>query len=215
MGMGIIDQDLNDSNSTKILGSDNVTVIGNVGDALKVTGTGIYSQLETPTFSTIQLDVPVALNKSMISVLNSQSGKKLIIKEIRLINSRTTPVTGTIVDFRVFKMTGHSSGTPVTPLAMDSLDTIGSVTVKTAATISGESATPIYRQKWSSDEWTSGAQDVESLQHSFQSSIPMYSQQQGTKGITLRINEGLTIKQINNTSIGVFDIYLVFTYEDV
>lgn len=170
---------------------------------------------ELATFSVFSSAVSIANNKSMLSILNaSGSGVVIKLREAKIVNAQNTAVTGIIAQFNLLRMTGHSAGTTITPLAMDSLDSInGSVTVRTGGTITGESANIINSIKYSSDEWGVGAQDVESLDHIMQVFGNLIEQKPGCKPLTLREGEGLTIKQVTNSSVGSFDLILVFTQE--
>lgn len=59
------------------------------------------------------------------------------------------------------------------------------------------------------------AVDTEANDHGYQTVVPLYRHQIGEKPITLRNNEGLTINQITNSTVGTFDIELIFTEDTV
>lgn len=172
------------------------------------------TELENPTFAIYAQDVAVGTTKSMASVLNaSGSTVKLRIREIRIINTTVIPLTGLIIDLRLLRCTGHSSGTSLTPSSYDSADSLNSsVTARTGATITGE-GTMLRRWQMSTDEWGVGAADSESASHDTEMSIPLYYPMHGTKPITLRSGEGLTLKQNNVAIIGALDILILFTQE--
>lgn len=200
------------SQQSKIRGNTDGTLIGNVADALKVT-----TASASKTFVVRQSAVAIAKNKSMISLVNaSGSAVKLRIQEIWIKNVQTSGVTGIISDFNLNKLTGataHSAGTALTPIAFDSVDTLnGSITARTGATIAGTETT-MFRWLWSTDEWGTGPQDVESMDHTMQNLNPHYRNRGQFKPITLNANEGLSLKQIFNSTVGTFDIEIVFTEE--
>lgn len=170
---------------------------------------------ELATFSVFSSAVAIANNKSMLSILNaSGSGVVVKLREVKIVNAQNTAVTGVVAQFNLLRMTGHSAGTSLTALPMDSQDSIsGSVTLRTGGTITGESSNIINSIKYSSDEWGVGAQDVESGDHIMQVFGNLIEQKPGCKPLTLREGEGLTIKQVTNSSIGSFDLILVFTQE--
>lgn len=209
-----------DGNDTVIKGATDGTFIGNVGDRLKTTSeisnsVVVTAETEAATFCAYALGIAIGNNKSMMSIVNaSGSTVKIRIREIRIINVQNTPVTGVISDYRLLRCTGHSSGTNITPLAHDTSDTLnGSVTVKTNGTISGEAANPLRRWQFSTDEWGVGASDVESNSHDIQMNKSLFDTAPKTKTITLNANEGITIKQVTNSTVGTFDILVVFTQE--
>jgi hypothetical protein len=172
---------------------------------------------EVATFTALATSTSPGNNKSMWSIQNANgSSVTLKIHEIHLINVQTTSVTGVVVNFELRRATSHASGTAITSIeAMDTNDSLNAnITVRTNATITGESTKLLWRCLWSSDEWGVGSTDVESYDHVFQTMFPIYSRKTNdTKPITLNANECLTIKCATNTTVGSFDIMVVFTQE--
>lgn len=173
-------------------------------------------EYEAPTFTIWNVDTAPANNKSMMSILNAGGSSVVVrLKKILLVNSATTAITGVITDFRLFRITGHSAGTQITPATYDTQDSLdANVTVRTGATIAGESTSYLHRVEWSSDEYGTGTLDQEGYDHAAQYIAPFYTQE-GTncKPITLRAGEGLTLKCATNTTAGAWDIAFVFTVE--
>jgi hypothetical protein len=209
-----------DLSGMTIEGGTDGTTIGNVSDSLKTNVTNFpttqqTSDTELATFVAYAQDIAIGNNKSMVSLVNT-SGSSVVIKirEIRIMNVQTTAVTGVIADMRLLRITNHSAGTAITPVAHDTGDTLnGSVTARTGATVTSE-LTPVYRRwKYSTDEWGVGTLDVEALDQAIQKQSPLYEQVAKTKPFTLRANEGFTIKQVTNSTVGTFDLLLVFTQE--
>src|SRR5574343_541229 len=188
----------------KIRGATDNTLIGNSGDRLKVQ----MAPYEPATFSVLVPSVAIANNKSMVSLLNA-SGSTVTIKlrEVKIVNSQTSGVTGVVADFNLLKITGHSGGSSVTPYSHDSSDSLnGSVTALTGSTVSGEGAAIIRRWQWSSDEWGPGPADTESSDHAFQNVLPCHMKQDlNSKPLTLKANEGFSLKQVFNSTAGSFD----------
>jgi hypothetical protein len=204
-----------DGDSSYIKGATDDTQIGNVLDALKVALSGTAPEAEYATFTVLTQAVATANNKSMISLLNaSGSTVKLKLRDFRVINTQNTAVTGVVVDLNLYRCTGHSAGTSLTPLAFDTTDTLNSsITARTGATIAGEVTSALLHLDLSSDEWGPGAQDVETNDHTQQSLHSFYYTRQKTKPITLNAGEGLTLKCITNTTTGSYDIQVIFTQE--
>lgn len=213
----ITGSDLDTTDSAAIRGGSDGTNIGNVSDALKVTmaTTSTVAEVEYPTFFAMAEAEQIGYNKSMASILNaSNSGVVIRIREIRIVNMQNSAVTGIVADFRIFRCTGHSSGISINPTSHDTGDSLNSsVTVRKGATITGEGTGLLRHWEWSTDEWSPGAPDVESSDHALQVLIPVYTSQPKMKPITLRAGEGITLKQIINSSVGTFDVWWVFTQE--
>lgn len=169
------------------------------------------TDFEEATFVAQAQDVAIGNNKSMLSIVNT--GTSVVrIQEIRIVNSRTSPVAGTESIFWFVRITGHSGGTSVVPLPYDTNDSLASgITMATNATVSGEASSPLFRKLWSSDDWGAGRLDQEGLDHALQELFPQYVYRPKQKPITLRTNQGLSIKHVINSSNGTFDIQIVFT----
>lgn len=175
--------------------------------------TGTTSSNEEATFIAISLDTAVGNNKSMISIANTHATLRVKIKQIIIRNPQTVAVTGVMADFRLLRCTSHSAGTLLTPQLRDTTDSLdAAITIRTGATITGEAANPLDRWKWSSDEHGVGTLDQEGLDKAFMNCFPMASIfDPSEKRITLRQNEGITLKQVTNSTAGNFDIIIVFT----
>lgn len=210
----ITGSDLDTTDSTGIRGGTDATVIGNVGDRLKVDSI-INSSGDLATFSTILISVATANNKSMFSLLNDVgSSVKIKIRSIKVINTQNAAVTGVVADMQLYRCTGHSAGTLDTPQTMDTSDTLNSsVTARTGATIAGEVANPLLHIDVSTDEWGVGAADSESNSHINQLLHNVYEHNPPMKPITLNAGEGITLKCTTNTTTGLFDIQAYYTQE--
>lgn len=207
-----------DGNDTAIKGGTDGTFIGNVADALKVHLANLsiaVSEDSKATFSAYAQGIAIGNNKSMFSLVNaSGSTVKIKIHDIKIINIQTTAVTGVIADFRLHRCVNHSAGTAITPNSFDTADSLnGSVTARTNATITTESAAIIKRALFSTDEWGVGAIDVESYHYPFQLYDSFFKKTDNTKALVLNANEGITIKQVTNSTAGNFDILVLFTQE--
>ncbi len=184
---------------------------------IRTDGYGVLESIshERATFNAISQNIDTGSNKSMFSIANT-SGRKIRIEEIYLVNAKTTSVTGISGTFEVRRITGHSAGTLVTNVeTYETGDVLDSgVTVRTGATVSGESANILWKSVFSTDEHGLASENVSSTEHTFQTMFPIFVKKtQNAKTITLKANEGLTIKFIQNSTVGSFDIFCVFTQE--
>jgi hypothetical protein len=168
-----------------------------------------------PTFFILASAITIAQNKSMLSIVNAGgSPVRLRIRQLKIVNAQTTAVTGVVANFNLFRITGHSGGTLITPLSADTSDVIeASVTVRTGATVAGEAANALMRWLYSSDEWGVGAADVESVDHTSQTLNKLIDVDRYVKPVTLRAGEGISIKQTTNSTNGSFDILFIVTQE--
>jgi hypothetical protein len=203
-----------DNSKVVIQGGTDNTSIGNTGDRLKVDALASVADVQNKTFCILAENIVIGNNKSMVSLLNATGSTVIIkIREINLINTQNTAVTGIVSNFEMRRMTGHSVGTSLTPNPYDTNDTLDvNVTARTNATIAGEGVM-LHSYRWSSDEWGVGSHDVESNDHVLVSLIPFYTVQPYCKPITLRANQGIHIKHTVNSTAGQFTIIMTFTEE--
>jgi hypothetical protein len=131
-------------------------------------------------------------------------------------NAQTGAVTGNVPQFFLYRFGTHSAGTALTANIRshdtnDALD--ANVTARTGATIATEDTQPLKRWKWSTDEYGSGAADVESADHALQNLLPHYDSKvnSGMKAITLRAGQGLHIRVDSAGTVGTYDVFFEFT----
>jgi len=179
-----------------------------------------YGVLETTnheraTFNSIVQDIATGQNKSMFSMVNT-SNRKIKIEEIYVVNAKTIAVTGISGTFEVRRVSGHSAGTLVTSVETyetgDVLDP--GITLRTGASVSGESTNLLWKSVFSTDEHGIAENNISGSEHTFQTMFPIFVKKtNNAKTITLKTNEGLTIKFLQNSTVGSFDIFCVFTQE--
>lgn len=159
----------------------------------------------SPSYTVIALNSALANNKSMISIMNSQSDVDVYIMLISARNMQTAAITGGFPIFEVRRMTGHSAGTALTAQPLDSQDAVPSgITVRTGATISGEATIPIFRLMLGGDEQT------QVMAQTPTNGLNIIKIDSNDNLLTLHPNEGITLKQIQNITVGSFDIFLAF-----
>jgi len=168
--------------------------------------------LELPTFSVSEFDIAVANNKSMLAIQNT--GTSVVrIREIWIINDRTTATTGVAGEFQVNRISSFTGGTALIPVSYDTEDILPSgISAATNATVSGEGSI-LRRGRWSTDEWGPGTADVESFDHALQNIEPFWKQTPNGKALTIRQNQGLHIKFATNSANGSFTVRMIFTTE--
>ena len=108
------------------------------------------------------------------------------------------------------------SGTLVTTIETyetgDILDS--GITLRTGAAVSGESLNLLWKAVFSTDEHGIASESVSTTEHVFQTMFPIFVKKTtNAKTITLKANEGFTIKFLQNSNVGSFDIFCVFTQE--
>ena len=170
-------------------------------------------QTALPTYYALADNVAFATNKQLITVLNAAgSGKMLAIKKLFLINVQTAAVTGVALRSDVRRITAHSGGTVITPVAADSNNAAlpAEVTVRTGATSVTEGAI-MFPLAYSNDEIGATQAFPSSILLQGLNFIPEGIE---TQEIRLRPGEGITLKQITATTLGLFAYLIVFTVDE-
>lgn len=169
----------------------------------------------TPTFVSYIINIPTANNKSMASVANISSTKVVKVVGLKLINVQTNNgINGVIASMELRRMTSHSGGALQNIEVMDTNDVVDAgISVRSGATIVGESTKLITRLLVSTDDFGANAVDAEVSERNQQNYFN-YHFNLG-KPITLRQNQGMTIKCATNTATGLFDILIEFVQDDI
>lgn len=176
----------------------------------------IYTK-QPATFSVTATGVATANNKSMFSLFNGAGGAAYIkIHEIWVQNAQTSNVAGVLTNLELRRITGHSAGTNLSIGRHDTDESPhASVTAKTDANVSGEAAVLLDKWIMSNDEWAPGTLDLEGMAMLLGLHFPVWRVDEKVKPLVLRDGEGVTIKCATNTTVGVFDITVVFTQENI
>lgn len=170
-------------------------------------------QAALPTYYALADAVTCAQNKQVISVLNDTgSGKVVALKKLFIINTQLSTVTGVALRSDVKRATAHSGGTVVTPASADSANPAipAQITVRTAATSVTES-TLLFPLTYTNDE-VGATQAFPSAQ--LMAGLNWFPEGAEVQEVRLREGEGLTIKQITNSTVGQFAWLIVFTIDD-
>lgn len=170
-------------------------------------------QAALPTYYALADAVTCAQNKQVISILNDTgSGKVVALKKLFIINTQLSTVTGVAIRSDVKRATAHSGGSTITPVAADSTNPAipAQITVRSAATSVTES-TLLFPLTYTNDE-LGATQAFPTAQ--LMAGLNWFPEGAEVQEVRLREGEGLTIKQITNSSVGQFAWLIVFTIDD-
>jgi hypothetical protein len=170
-------------------------------------------QTALPTYYALADAVAFAQNKHLISLLNGAgSGKVLAIKKLFLIDVQVATVTGVAIRSDFKRITAHSGGTAITPVSMDSINPAlpAEISARTGATAVTEGAL-LFPLAYSNDEVGATQAFPSSILLQGLNFIPEGIE---TQEVRLRPGEGVTLKQITNSTVGSFSYLIVFTVDD-
>lgn len=152
-----------------------------------------------------------AQNKYMATLWNGASGRKVVVQRVWVYNWQITAVSGVYLEQEMRRITARTAGTTVTPVAQDTNDTLTSGIAADHNSSAVTDSSLLRRVIASSEElalvqggpppWTFWAAGLQ------------YERMEGTRGIVLRQNQGLTIKNITNSTVGSVSYVYEFTDE--
>lgn len=161
------------------------------------------------TFYAYADNVAFAANKQHISIVNT--GSKIVrVRKMFAIDLALAAVTGVAVRFDFKRATAHSAGTAVTPEKADSTSAAldAGITVKTGATVTEGNL--LWPFTTSNDEVGATTAFPSNLIQQY-GNLMMEGNE--VRELTVRTNEGLTVKQITSSTVGSFGWIMVFTVE--
>lgn len=161
------------------------------------------------TYMALADNVAWAANKQHITVLNpANSGKIVRLRKLFGVNLQLAAVTGVATRFDLKRCTGVSGGTAIVEEKADTLLPASGITVSTNGTVTGEGAI-VFPITICGDE-VGATQSFINYQ-----SINWLPEGAEIQEISLRPGEGLTLKQITSTAVGVNAWLLIFTTQPV
>lgn len=173
-------------------------------------------KLEQPaTFAVFTKVTTPAANSSVLSIASSNAAtKKIVLKNIYLINVQSLAITGVNNEFQLLKFNSHNAGTALTPIAQDSTDILsGTTTVRTGANITGENASILKLWFLNGDEIIAGPATNQGTQAGISQFAPDLNPI-NIKQPTIRPGEGMHIKCITSAT-NVWAVGVIFTEEDI
>jgi hypothetical protein len=155
--------------------------------------------------------VAFAQNKQHITLFNATgSGKLVKARKLFAYNLQTAAVTGVSCRFDLKRVTAGSAGTAITSAPADSLNAAlpAGVAARTNATVT-EGAILFPWLTSTDEELATPALS----KGAFQQSTNILIEGNEVQELALREGEGLTVKQITNTTVGSYGWLIVFTVE--
>lgn len=156
-----------------------------------------------------------ATNKYMATLFNTSATRKAVIREIYCFNWQFAAVTGVILEQYLVRITARTTGTGVTIRAEDTADSVDAgITADTNSSVVTEDH--IIKRTFATSEEIiiSSANIVKDLALDRNCQI-IYQKADGTRGITLRQNQGISIRNVTNSAIGTVSYLILFTDEAV
>jgi len=154
-----------------------------------------------------------AQNKYMLTLFNTSATRKVCIRKILWITNSITAVTGVVHDMYIARISARTAGTAVSIVAADSLDTLSAgISADTNSTLVTETAI-LLRFVGSTEESPVTTTALNTYVGGLAPGVTLYARLPETKGWTLRQNEGITIRTLTASTVGVLSFAIEFTDE--
>jgi hypothetical protein len=166
-----------------------------------------------PSYYAIFDRIVPGLNKVMAALYNTSSSKKIVIYRIFRYNWQVVAVTGVTLEQYLARMSSVTTGT-LAPIVYPH-DTNDAVNPGTLAYISASfTENNLLRRFFASNEEInllgSGLYNVLGLDYG----APIFERHQGARGLVLRQNQGVFIRNVTNSNVGSVSYIFEFTIED-
>lgn len=162
-----------------------------------------------PTYYVWVTPMAMAANKHFWTLLNT--GAQIVrVKKLFLINAALAAVTGVGVQFDVKRASAVTGGTAVTPNPADTAD--GAVTGLTCVHSPTSVTEGVLLYSWFTNNDEVGATNAFPSNY-LQALGNIQPEGPEIRELTLRQNEGCTVKQITSTIVGTYGVLAVITIE--
>jgi hypothetical protein len=179
-----------------------------------IEGTAGYEQYVAlqglPTFYCLARSISLAQNKHLFSIYNDTgSGYLIRVPRLSIVNMSLTSVSGVGVELDFMRTTSQSGGTVITPQKADTADVNLTATIHIATGATIAEGALLWPVTLNNDEIPLTLNATPLLDFN------MIPRGMDVKPLCIRPGEGFSIKQITNTSVGLWSILAVITAEDI
>lgn len=166
-----------------------------------------------PTFYAVYDKIVPAANKYMATLFNTSATRKVIITHIWRLNWQVTGVVGILLDQYLARITARTAGGAITIFADDTADTLSAgITADTLSTSVTE-AHVISRFFASGEEAALAATGFPLNLMSLEDTQLVYQRREGQRGLTLRQNQGITVRNVTSNTLG--SVSYIFEFFDM
>jgi hypothetical protein len=158
--------------------------------------------------------VAPAANKYMAVLFNTSTTRKVVVQRIYAILTNVANANGTALDQELVFITARVDGTVVTPVAEDSFDLLSPGISASIGSTSVVEARVLEHFVVSNANIAVNTSTI--LAERFtKSSALIYERKPPMRGITLRQNQGIALKNVTNSTAGSLSYLIEFTDEPV
>ena len=155
-----------------------------------------------------------AQNKYMACLFNTSTTRKAVIQKVIWLTNAFTVVTAVVHDMYLARITARTAGTAVTIHSRDSADTLSAEITADFNPTSVAEAYIIQRFVGTTEESVIAVTSLPTYLGSLGGpGVVLYARLPNTKGETLRQNQGLAIRTLTASTVGVMSFLIECTDE--
>ncbi len=171
-------------------------------------------EVTRPTFYAVFDRIAIAANKYIATIFNTDLGKKVVIQRVWVFNWQTAGVNGLYVLLAMYRISARTAGTSITIYAEDTNDVIDPQITADTNSSSVTQGHLIKRILACGDELSPFDSSYDTM-ISIMNNALVYERRMGQRGITLRQNQGISIRiEENGSTAGSVSAMIEFTQED-
>jgi hypothetical protein len=146
----------------------------------------------------------------MATLFNTSATRKVIVSHVWRFNWQVTSVIGVMLEQYLARITARTAGGAITIFADDTTDTLSAgITADTLSTSVTE-AHIIMRSFATSEEMVLTATGMALSLGLDESTQIMYQRRDGQRGLTLRQNQGISVRNVTSSTIGTVSYIIEF-----
>lgn len=163
-----------------------------------------------PTFYAVYDRIVPGANKYMATLFNTSATRKVVVTHVWRFNWQSAAVTGILLEGYLARITARTAGTGVTIFADDTSDTLSAgITADTNTTAVTENHI-IERFFASSEEMALAATGIVVSSAADDAGQVIYQRRDGQRGLTLRQNQGLSVRNVTSSTVGTVSYIIEF-----
>lgn len=166
-----------------------------------------------PTYWATYSRITPAANKYVATLFNTSASRKVVIQRIWVYNWQLAAAAGVLTELEMRRITARTAGTSITPAPLDLNDTLSAgITADHASTVVTDS-TLLQLIVTSTDTTANTSSAIIRDGRALSINALVYERKPGERGIVLRQNQGLTLKNITAIALGSISTVIEFTDE--